>query len=72
MRLAGATIRSVFSGTASHRSLHLVLYGPSEQNVLEVENVDLNITLIKEEEEPPPSFGDLPLTMPLAPPAPTN
>jgi TRAP-type mannitol/chloroaromatic compound transport system permease large subunit len=50
----------------------IVLYGLGEQKVLDVENVDLNITPIEDEEEPPPSFGDLPLTMPPAAPAPAN
>jgi GntP family gluconate:H+ symporter len=50
----------------------IVLYGLGEQKVLDVENVDLNITPIEDEEEPPPSFGDLPLTMPPPPPAPSN
>ena len=35
----------------------IVLYGLGEVKVLDVENVDLNITPMDEEEEPPPSFG---------------
>jgi GntP family gluconate:H+ symporter len=35
----------------------IVLYGLGEQKVLDVENVNLNITPMDEEEEPPPSFG---------------
>ncbi len=50
----------------------IVLYGLGEQKVLDVENVDLNITPIEDEEEPPPSFGDLPPAMPPPPPAPSN
>jgi TRAP-type mannitol/chloroaromatic compound transport system permease large subunit len=50
----------------------IVLYGLGEQKVLDVDSVDLNITPVEDEEEPPPGFDDLPLTMPPAPPAPTN
>jgi TRAP-type mannitol/chloroaromatic compound transport system permease large subunit len=50
----------------------IVLYGLGEQKVLDVDKVNLNITPMEEEEEPPPSFGDLPPAMPPAPAAPTN
>jgi GntP family gluconate:H+ symporter len=50
----------------------IVLYGLGEVKVLDVENVDLNITPIEDEDEPPPSFGDLPPAMPPAPATPTN
>jgi GntP family gluconate:H+ symporter len=35
----------------------IILYGLGEVQVLDVENVDLNITPMDEEEEAPPSFG---------------
>jgi len=38
----------------------IVLYGLGEVKVLDVESVDLNITPVEEEEEPPPSFGPAP------------
>jgi GntP family gluconate:H+ symporter len=34
-----------------------IVYGLGEVKVLDVENVDLNITPMDEEDEPPPSFG---------------
>jgi TRAP-type mannitol/chloroaromatic compound transport system permease large subunit len=46
----------------------IVLYGLGEAKVLDVENVNLNITPEEEEDEPPPSFGPSPVT----PPAPTQ
>jgi GntP family gluconate:H+ symporter len=48
----------------------IVLMGLGEQKVLDVENVDLNITPIEEELEAPPSFGDEAPSMPGASPAP--
>lgn len=41
----------------------LVLTGLGEQKKLDVQNVDLNITMPEEEEEPPPAFG-LPASAP--------
>jgi hypothetical protein len=49
-----------------------VLCGPVGQKVFAVENVDLNITPIEDQEELPPSFGDLPPGMPLSAPARLN
>ena len=50
----------------------IVLYGLGEAKVLDVENVDLNITPMDEEEEPPPSFGPSMDPLPSPPPAPTQ
>ncbi len=45
----------------------IVLYGLGEQKVLDVENVNLNITPEEEEEEAPPSFGPAPTPAPTKP-----
>jgi TRAP-type mannitol/chloroaromatic compound transport system permease large subunit len=50
----------------------IVLYGLGEVKVLDVENVDLNITPMDEEEEPPPSFGPSMDPLPSPPPPPTQ
>ncbi len=50
----------------------IVLYGLGEVKVLDVENVNLNITPMDEEEEPPPSFGPSMGPAPGAPPSPTQ
>jgi GntP family gluconate:H+ symporter len=49
----------------------IVLYGLGEVKVLDVENVDLNITPMEEEEEPPPGFGPGMDPLP-SPPPPTQ
>jgi TRAP-type mannitol/chloroaromatic compound transport system permease large subunit len=50
----------------------IVLYGLGEVKVLDVENVDLNITPMEEEEDAPLGFSPSPNPLPSPPPAPTQ
>jgi GntP family gluconate:H+ symporter len=83
-RIAAFKTGDIYKGAVAFVILHvimvaavlykpeIVLCGLGEQKVLEVDSVDLNIRPMEGEDEPPPGFDDLPLTMPPAPPAPTN